>query len=269
MIGVLDDGRIGANDLLITLIDLAARGYLTISAPTNPDGHWRLTRTTKTADALRTFETALIETPFVAGDTRTLDSLLADDTVVDSAIAALQHDADTTGWFVPTAESHWGKIGGSLVLLGLVALATGIIIGMNTLPIPGITGGVLLTGSGLLIVTLAKMQHDRSEIGHAARQQLARYHDWLSALAAHQLLPDAASMLFNGNLAAALAFGMNVQFADVLDQAYARASGWGTTATLKIDHTWMPGADTPAAAVREAARFVAAGLVLAKRYAVS
>jgi hypothetical protein len=269
MIGVLDDGRVGANDLLITLIDLAARGYLTISPAAGPGEHWLLVRTGKDTTGLRGFETALIDAPFAGTTTtRTLDSLLADDSVVEAAITALQHDADETGWFTRTSDSHWGKIGGALVLAGLTMLATGIIIGLNTLPAPGIAGGALVTGSGLLIATLAKMQRDHSETGYAARGQLARYRDWLEGLSAHQLLPENASVIFNGCVAAALAFGASERFATVYARAYARASGWGTVDTLPVDFDWMQGASSPAHAVHESSRFVADGLALARRYGV-
>jgi hypothetical protein len=271
MIGVLDNGRIGTFDLLITLVDLAARGYLTISPTLNPQEHsngehWALTRTAKPATGLRTFEDALVAAVAPPGNTRTLDSLLADDATMEAAAAALQHDADATDWFTPVAESQWGKVGSALVLLGLALLATGIIIGLNTLPIPGIVGGALITGSGLLITTLAKMQRDHSTTGRAAQEQLSRYHEWLRGLGAHQLLPENASLIFNDCVAAALAFGDAEQFAALYAQAYARAAAWGTTSTLNVDFSWMLGATSPAHAVSEASHFVSNGLTSARRY---
>lgn len=266
MIGILDDGRISTQDLLITFVDLAARGYLTITPPPNSGSQWLLTRTEKPATDLRDFEATLIGRPFAETNSCTLESLVSDDEGLQAATAQLQRDTDAEGWFKNTIESHWGKIGGGLVLLGLALLATGIIIGLSTLPIAGAGGGALVAASGMLLASLAKMQRDHSESGRAARNHLARYREWLTTLDAHHLLPEIVSAIFNENVAAALAFGDGDHFARIFAVAHTRASKWGTADNLVVDFGWMLEADTPTVAVHHAMHFVEDGMTLARRY---
>jgi hypothetical protein len=276
MIGTLDDGFVSAHDILISIVDLAARGWLGIWRTGNDWTFHALRHVPSatdvaqaavadaapgTGDPLLPAEDALLDALFHDSEMLTLDKFFAETQVYDEALTQLQFAADDTGWFTEPTHSRWGLVGAGFVALGLVFAGVSLVGGLPYIQWPGIIGAALTIGAGALVASLNKLRRDYTEAGDAARAHLERYHDWLSGMAAHDIPSDKLGETFNAHVAAALAFGMGADFAAVFTQATARLAAWGRPVALDV--AWMNGASTPEQCLAAAGRFIDDGTALA------
>jgi len=96
--------------------------------------------------------------------------------------------------------------------------------------------------SGLLLISLAILRPSITAQGDLTRRQVQAHREWLQELQPHDIAPETATELFAANIVAALAFGLEGQFAEVFDTAIARHRNWG--GQLGIDTNWL---ETPPA----------------------
>ncbi|MDR0836609.1 MAG: DUF2207 domain-containing protein [Propionibacteriaceae bacterium] len=287
MIGTLDDGFVSAHDILISIVDLAARGWLGIWRQGN---EWTLHRlhtmplsgpnstTDLNADAdgdavvqqsvsvpsqrpLLPTETALLEALFNNADTVTIDGFFAETQAYDEVLTQLQFAADDTGWFTDATHNRWGLIGAGFVALGLVFAGVSLVDGLPTIQWPGLAGAVAAIAAGALVASLARLHRDYTGAGEAARTHLDRYRSWLTGMAAHDLPAEKLTETFNAHIAAALAFGIERDFATVFTRATERLAAWGRPPSLEI--AWINGATTPEQCTLLAERFISEGTALA------
>jgi len=249
MIGALTDNSIGVRDMFLTIIDLAVRGYLRLKPLIGDDGQthdWTIRRTDKPADGLRDFETTLLDATVKAGKpgpTATLSSLFSDTPdALTKDLAQLRGAVAHTGWFSggtrsPGRRSPWAAIGALVLLFGLVAAGTALVGGFTGSLLPGLVGATLMVASGLVLTTLVHQRPSITPTGDQTKNQVQRYRGWLQELQPHDIAPDQAGQIFGAHIAAAMAFGLDAQFADAFDTAIARLRNWGGTMTIATD--WL------------------------------
>jgi len=253
MTGALVDGKAGVRDLMLSVIDLAVRGYLILKPLSgNTSSGWLLQGTDKPARGLTDFETTLLAAPAAAGSAITLGSLFADSTgTVTKSLTQLRAAVARAGWFsadahTPQHRPSWAAVGGLVILVGLIAAVVAMVAGFSASIWPGLTGAALIVVSGLVLISLARLRPSITTAGDTTRRQVQVYRDWLQGLQPHDIAPEQATELFNANIAAALAFGLEAPFAEVFDTAIARHRNWGGQLGIATD--WL---DVPQAPLTE------------------
>jgi hypothetical protein len=246
MFCLLDEREPDARGLAITLLDLATRGFLRLGALTEPGlttvYDWTLHRTARPATGLRRYEATLLTGLFESDGeaARTLTGLAASSRgALDKALDELRGSAREVGWLSGTrARSVWGAVGGVVLLLGLIAIAS-TLFGVMTLTVSwqSLAGGVCLIVAGVLLVQRTRLRPSWTASGEAARRQVARCRTWLTGVAAHEITLDTASDTLNEHLASAFALDAQQHLADVLDQLVRRATSWSQPVT--IDTPWL------------------------------
>jgi len=247
MMGALVDGKAGVRDLMLSVIDLAVRGYLVLKPlGSTPASGWLIQSTGKPSRGLTDFETTLLAAPAAAGSAITLGSLFADSTgTINKSLTQLRAAVAQAGWFsadahTPQHRPSWAAVGGLLILVGLIGAVVAMVAGFSASIWPGLTGAALIVVSGLVLISLARLRPSVTAAGDATRRQVQVYRDWLQALQPHDIAPEQATELFNANIAAALAFGLEVSFAEVFDTAIARHRNWGGQLGIATDWLGVP-----------------------------
>ena len=244
MVNALLDGSVVPRDLFLTMIDLAVRGYFTLTSP-DEDAEiddWTVKRTEKPARGLRDFEATLLEST-VKDDHTTVLAALVDDAegVCKKALAELRGAVARAGWFTTSSNVKrrvpWGVIGGVVMVIGLAGAAVALVAGFRSHPWFGLSGAALMVASALLLVSLTRLRPTVTAVGDQTRGEVQRYRTWLTSLQPHDIEPEHATEIFASNLAPALAFGQGAEFARVFDTAATRHHNWGKT--LDIDTAWL------------------------------
>jgi len=255
LVGALLDGKADLRDLMLAFLDLAVRGFVTLKPLAKDEGSWLIKRTSKPARKLTGFETTLLEIPSTVRDGITLASLF-DDTpeVLEKGLAQLRSAVVRAGWFTDNmqAQQHrsvWAASGGLVMLVGLAAAGTSFVAGFSTSPWPGLVGSALIVGSGVLLLSLARLRPTITEHGGRMRGKLGIYRDWLASLEPHDIAPDKATDLFANNIVTAVALGLDAPFAAAVDTAMVRHRSWG--GQLRIEAPWL---DTPPASLADRAK---------------
>jgi len=274
MVNALLDGAVVPRDLFLTMIDLAVRGYFTLTPPSDdPDANeWSVARTDKPARGLRDFEATLLDAPSATGQTgptTLLTSVVKDaEDALTKALAELRGAVARAGWFT-TADggkkrTPWGAIGGVVMLIGLASAAVALVAGFRSHPWLGLAGAALMIGSALLLVSLTRLRPSVTAVGDQTRGEVQRYRTWLAGLQPHDIEPEHATDVFSSNLAPALAFGQGREFARVFDTAATRHRNWGKT--LDIPTGWLEfPADDLVARVELLDKFLSDGAGLASQ----
>lgn len=285
MFGILDDGEVNAHELLLTLLDLATRGFLVLGPVVDADSvpprvsDWTLERTTVPADGLHAYEAALLDTlpiPTPTAPPPLLSAWAASrHTALDRVLIQLRGAARETGWMrAPRRRNTWGAVGGILLLAGLVIIAASVVGAMaRSLPWPSVTGGALLALSGVILASRVRLRPGRTAEGESALHQVRRYRAWLENVAAHEIRIEEADDVLKADLAAAIAFGSAQHLGDVLDQLVRRAAGWARTVPIGTpwlgpDHPAWTEAPLPGQIVALAQQFVTEGRRIAEQAGV-
>lgn len=252
MIGALRDGAADARDARLTLIDLAARGYLRITALVDDNGQaydWILRRTTKPVDAgLHTFEKLLVSDPFAAVDADerprtsiTFSGLAALATQpLRRAERALTDHVHQQGWYsLQTRQRHspWGWVGALIVVAGLLLTVAMMFDWLATGDFRGVIGGLLVVAAGILLTAQGRKPANQTAAGTAARAASNDFKDALDDLKAEDLHPEQTAHLFNRLLPWALALGVHDSLADAVDAEVSRTAAWGRY--VELDLGWF------------------------------
>lgn len=287
MLATLINETAEPRDLLITLVDLAQRGALRITALTEPDqsgrprtNDWLLSGTGAPQKGLRDFEQTLLT--FTTSGQReglgatTLSALAASSArPVPRARQQLQHTTEAQGWLDADRRSFhnvWGLTGALLLLIGLVAAVVMIIGGLagTRASLLGVLGAVMIAVAGAIIASMGTLRTTHTDTGAQVRDQALVYRDWLAEFGAEQIEPERAAALYRKHLAPALVFGLGEQLGRSFDQATVRASRWGRTIVLA--HPWFdcgqlhqPDSDTPSGLTAAIEDFVTEGSLLVCR----
>lgn len=258
MIGPLRDGEVEARDLRLTLVDLAARGLLSITPLVDEHGHsydWVISRTARPLDAtLHEFETILLTRPFEP-DTPdspprtsiTLSGLATlDSQPMRSAEAALANQLRVNGWVTSDGRhSPWGWIGALLLVAGLLLTAVMLIDWLATNDFRGVIGGLATVAAGVLLASRGRRQDAHTGAGADARAEVEAFREQLAELKPEDLPPATIAATFNLTLPWALAFGSQQHLARAVDEELRRSASWGRPAAL--DLAWYQTGDSASA----------------------
>lgn len=253
MVGPLRDGEVEARDLRLTLVDLAARGFLSITPLIDDHGHsydWVVRRTSRPVDhSLHDFEKVLLTQPFepdspdsAPRSSITLSGLATlDSRPLLAAEAALLSELRDKGWL--NADDHhnhspWGWVGALLLVVGLLLTAFMLIDWLATNDFRGVIGGLATVAAGVLLASLGRRHVVHTDAGTKARADAAAFRDLLGDLKAEDLPPTTIATTFNQMLPWALAFGGQQHFARTVDEELRRSASWGRPA--RLDLAWYP-----------------------------
>lgn len=248
MLGALADAEIDQRNLKVTLVDLAARGYLRITALCDDHGHcydWVLRRTGQSlGPELLDFEATLLTDSFEpigvgnrTASSTTLSSVLGQP-VAEVAAEELATELRQRGWFSDDEArrpSIWGWIGAVVLLVGLLLSAFMLIDWLARGVFMGVLGGLLMIGAGVLLVSLGRRHGPQTGSGAQARAHAAAYRRSLSELRAEDLDPAQAGQTFGRLLPWALGYGTEDAVAKFFEDAQRRASNWGQPTEMRID----------------------------------
>jgi hypothetical protein len=178
--GALVDQRADPADVLATILDLAARGYLVIRE-VHPSGvpaegdeavrvartilenvgvwttEWEFRRTDESLDDLATFERAVVHSLFGAERSVTMSAVAESFRArLPALYATLYDDMVGRGWFRQSPHAtrrEWLVLGGALVAVGALVLWAGeVVLGLGLV----LSGGVVLAFSAVMpVVTRA------------------------------------------------------------------------------------------------------------------
>ncbi|MGI5952107.1 MAG: DUF2207 family protein [Brooklawnia sp.] len=252
-VGPLLEGEVAERDLRLTLVDLAARGYLQITSLADEQSRnydWVIRRTDKPLGTeLHRFEEALLTRPFTAErKSLTLSGLTMLATrPLASAEAALREHLHHQGWFsAESAPKHspWGWVGALVLLLGLLLTVYELIEWLATSDFRGVVGGALVMAAGVLLASRGRRHQSQTDAAEQARDQLREYRDAVAEPTAEDLPPAELRELFNRLLPWAVALGVQDEFAARVDAVAQRAAGWGRPVALQLD--WLASPATQA-----------------------
>lgn len=249
MVGALRNAQVDARDLRLTLVDLAARGYLRVTPLLDDNGtcyDWVIRRTGVPVDAsLHDFEEVLLTLPFTSSSTDRPPRSLITLSGLTSLPSRPMHRAQTllidhlrrAGWL--DEETHhrhspWGWIGSLMLVAGLLTTVAMLINLLATTDFRGILGGLLMVGAGILLVSLGRRQDGLTDAGALARAHSQALREALDDLEAEDLPPDQVAGLFNRLLPWALAFDSQSALARTVDDLLRRSSRWGRPVDLEL-----------------------------------
>ncbi len=223
LIGLIKDQKADTLDITATIIDLASRGYLTI---TELDKTWafgskdyRLDRSTKTATDLYQYEQLLLNSLFGKKLQIKLSSLkntFYQD--LDKIKTQLYEEGQRQQFFVqspPQITALYIGLAFALIIGGSFAawfvntvLHNGILLGLSL--------GLILPGAVLLIV--ANFMPQRTAHGRELWRRIQGYKLFISTAEQHRQQFFEQQNLFNQVLPYAIIFGLTKKFANAMDQ---------------------------------------------------
>ena len=243
MLGALIDGEVSDRDLKLTLLDLAARGYLTITPTTTASGRstWQLDRTVKPIDAtLLGYEHALLTRPFENGSVL-LNQLARDPAKpLEQARTAVSEEVRAKGWFLTDAKSRhsrWGWIGALVLVLGLLATAFMLIDWAATNDFRGVIGGLGVVAAGVLLASKGRARSSHTPAGVTALTHAEQLKSALHDLQPEEIAVVTAGAEFSRLLPWAIGFGAETKLATAVDDELQRAAKWGQHVELQL--SWL------------------------------
>lgn len=238
LVGTVYDGVAESRDVTATIVDLAVRGYVRISAvePDQEPGEprakrqkvdWEVTALEPPIDdELSVMEAHLLNGMFAVGPRVRISQLTADyGQVMREAVQALYTEAVHRGWYRrhPRAKRGlsglglWGLAGGAAVV---AAVAGGW---------AGVVAGALTLGSAAAWQSFGRVLPGRTAEGTAVRIQALAFEEYLRTAEADQIRFEEASEIFSRYLPYAIVFGVADHWAKVFGEVAARAQleGYG------------------------------------------
>lgn len=256
LVGTVVDSSVDSRDLTATLVDLAVRGHLTITAapateapnaarkyyarrPVGdepPRTDWVLTRATDpTYDTLAPTEAALLDGVFGGRPTVRMSQL---DQRALQALREVQvglyREVVERGWY-PRHPRQRGGAGCVLIALG-VLLAGVFVLVRHT--VPGILAAVLVLGAAVMATRVFQGRTPRTALGSAVRVQALGFKKYLATAEAEQFKFEEAAGIFSRYLPYAMVFGVAQHWAKVFGEVaeHAQQAGFGG---VGYDLTWF------------------------------
>ena len=243
MIGTLVDEQANTVDVTATILDLAVRGYLTITETTKSFGRtdWLLTRTEPVAAprALSEYEAMLLDGLFASGSPVPLSDLKNTFAATLASVKGSMYDEVVRrGWFRRSPQSQrasWSGLGMLLIFLGAICaffLGQSIPTGspISGVPLSGTTIlGAGLAVSGVIVNVLAQRMASRTADGTAMLAQSLGFKKYLVTAEANQIKFEEAQQIFSAYLPYAIVFGVADKWANTFDEVAAAAAAAGVT----------------------------------------
>lgn len=229
------------NSVVVTIIDMAVRGYITIDQQATDE--YTLSRTDANPARLDAIERMIYDGLFDSGPVvergklakRELGWLLQD------WITAIQEEATGREWYKETGFGNdtLGKVGGAIATVGFFGIVP-VIVMVKTVPAMTSIGFGFLTSAVLafgVILAAAGMGDDivRTAGGSAAAIRTIGFKNYLKTVEAHQIRLVPGTDIFSDYLPYSLAFSYNSHWADLFVELAAAGTvvprpTWYTTA---------------------------------------
>lgn len=247
----LREGEIGVPQIKLTLVDLAARGYLRISEISPKGSHspdWMLTRLPVPERDLLDYERALLkqlETPTL------MKAWMASAKRFEVARTGLAAELRARDWFSApdrSRASRWGLAGAALLVLGLLAVATMLISWLATQDFRGVIGGFALVMAGVILTSQGQKRSLTTQAGMEMKHRCKHLAVALAAFEPQQVDLDRASAQLRAMLPWAICFGSEKQVAESFALTSRNASAWGRHVDCVIDWFEVPAAEGDLAA---------------------
>lgn len=231
-LGVLMDERAHTHDVVATIIDLATRGYLTI---TEIPKKWifgkvdyMLTKKSKPETELLGYEKKLLDNLFKTGNEVTMSSLKQ--TFYDElkeVKAELYKEVVAKGLFPKDPE----KVRNNYLAFGIVSLVIGGVIIGWTIENEFIIGADLALGLcvvGLMLMLLSNVMPRRTAYGRELYRRARGYHLFINSAEKHRQKFFERKNMFNEVLPYAIVFGLTEKFANQMKEIGVQPSttGW-------------------------------------------
>lgn len=258
LVGTVVDGRVESRDLTATLVDLAVRGHLKITAipadgaphparrkfarrpqPTEaPKVDWELQRaTTPPADALADAEARLV-TGLFRGKARVRMSGLDEAALqaMREVQVELYREVVNRRWYPRHPQQKatgpgclWIGIGLGLGLLFLVARPTWV----------GLVAGLLILAAFVLLPRALRGRTPRTAEGTAVRIQSLGFKKYLETAEADQFRFEEAAGIFSRYLPYAMVFGVAHHWAKIFGELAREAQATMGADAIAFDLTWF------------------------------
>lgn len=256
LVGTIVDGKADMHDVTATLVDLAVRDYLKISSvggTEEPDELPRRGRRPKAKDwtikkvnepgsrpgekPLHVFEARLLDELFRDGDEVLMSQL---GNRFGHSMRAAQDDlyraVQDLGWYRKHPSTGGGCLGGlavgASVVLGLLFMAAGA-------SVFSVVSGLVVMGSGWVLMKAARRRTPRTALGTAAYVQTLGFKKYLETAEADQIKFEEAAEIFSRYLPYAIVFGVADHWAEVFGEVAARAREMGYEVPMALD--WFDG----------------------------
>ncbi|SDB96907.1 Predicted membrane protein [Raineyella antarctica] len=238
LVGTVYDGVAESRDVTATIVDLAVRGYVKITAvePEEDAGEargpsrkplgrkkadWEVTAQDPPADdELSVMEAHLLNGMFAYGPSVRISQLTSDfGSVMREAVQALYTEAVHRGWYRRHPRTKRGLSG-----FGLWGLAGGAAIVMLVAGgWAGAVAGVLTLGSAAAWQKLGRVLPGRTATGTAVRIQALAFEEYLRTAEADQIKFEEAADIFSRYLPYAIVFGVADHWAKVFGEIASQA----------------------------------------------
>jgi hypothetical protein len=274
LVGTIIDEQANTIDVSATVVDLAARGYLTIKEvgfaargyltieEVEPGGlfkrtNWRLTNLVppERAEALLPYEQTLLDGIFADSNPVLLSGLKNKfHTTLTNVQSQMYSEVTRRGWFRKSPEQvrrRWttlGKLvmGGGLVSglgLGLLSAETDRVGGLSLVIPSGIVLGVGLLVAGGIIWSLGQRMAARTAAGSAVLAQSLAFKQYLVTAEAHQIRFEEAQDIFSRYLPYAIVFGVVDRWAATFSQVAEAATAAGQSIDMPGWYTFSGSGD--------------------------
>lgn len=231
-LGVLMDERADTHDVVSTIIDLAAHGYLTI---TEVPKKWlfgkvdyELSKKSKDTTILLDYEKKLLQSLFKSGNTITMSSL-KDTFYTDLAEVkkAIYKEVVKKGLF-PSDPEH---VRGNYVAAGIVLLViggTGIGLSVSADLIYAADLSIALLACGVFLLIMANFMPRRTAYGRELYRRARGYHLFINTAEKHRQVFFEKKNMFNEVLPYAIMFGLTAKFAKQMQEMGVQptTTGW-------------------------------------------
>ena len=216
-------GRFKTVDPIAVLLDLSARGYLTVSPLSTRD--WRLVAQRGPDGSLRPEELAVLQAVFGSGPDTTLATAARALTRTRGRLRTMaRQEVVQQGWY-SAPPGAGGRVGPIVlgVLMAFLALPLTFVLGFGLHA--GLAGPALFVGGILTIAYGASKPAPRTPEGEVARSQLMAFRRTLAGIDPTRLPPDQREATLAGLLPYAVALGLAPQLAATFSAAGVVAGG--------------------------------------------
>ena len=256
LVGTLIDGKVDSRDLTATLVDLAVRGHLRITA-VPPDGtpnperrfyarrpepaeppkaDWVLTRSDLPAyDTLDEVERALLDGVFAEGPSVRMSQLgrPALQSLRETQVA-LYREVVRTGWY-PRHPQQQGAGGCAIIGLGAAAAVLFVLVRQS---LAGVLAAVLVLAAAVVLSRVLRGRTPRTALGSAIRIQALGFKKYLQTAEAAQFSFEEAAGIFSRYLPYAMVFGVAQHWSRVFGELARQANLAGSDA-VTFDLSWF------------------------------
>lgn len=233
LVGTIYDGVAESRDVTATIVDLAVRGYVRITAVEPEDdaaaptrrgkqrADWEITAQEPPAgDELSVMEARLLNGMFAYGPSVRISQLAADfGSVMREAVQALYAEAVHRGWYKRHPRVRrglhgfglWGLAGGASLVMVLVGGWA------------GVAAAALTLGSAAAWQKFGRVLPGRTAEGTAVRIQALAFEEYLRTAESDQIRFEEAADIFSRYLPYAIVFGVADHWAKVFGEVAAKA----------------------------------------------